>query len=240
MGGINLCAAVVLSIGASSLLFSAAVAQTKVVELFTSQACPACRPAEALIERLADRKDILALAFHVDYWNYTGWTDPYSNRAYTTRQQAYLKKSSQLLVATPQFVINGRSNLVGSSTDWVERMLTSEAIEIPDRPKLDIRLVERNVVRIDVGPAKTLPRASVLLVQFTPSLRTKVTTGDNAGRQLTNTNVVRGLRSVALYEGRPLALTVPTPDLDKSRDRIAVILQEIDLGPIIGAMVLNR
>ena len=202
--------------------------------------CPACRPAETLIEKLADREDILALAFHVDYWSYTGWTDPYSDKAYTARQRAYLEKSGKPLLATPQFVINGRPNLVSSNTDSVERMLASGTIEIQDPPRLGIRLVETNVVRIDVGPAKSSPRASVLLVRFTPALRTKVTVGDNAGRNLTSTNVVHGLWPVALYEGCPLALTVPTPKYDTSRDLIAVILQEIDLGPIIGAKVLNN
>lgn len=137
-------------------------------------------------------------------------------------------------------MINARPNLVSSNIDWVEGMLASGAIEIQDPPRLGIRLVETNVVRIDVGPAKSSPKASVLLVRFTPSLRTKVTAGDNAGRNLTSTNVVRGLWPVALYEGCPLALTVPTREYDTSRDLIAVILQEIDLGPIIGAKVLNN
>lgn len=185
----NLCATFVLS-GACFGLFNTGVLaqQNTVIELFTSQACPTCRPAEALIEKLADREDVLALAFHVDYWDYTGWADPFAKKAYSTRQQAYLQRVGVPFVTTPQFVVNGQPQLSDSSSEWVGQTLDSRTFALTGKPQISVRMVEQNVVQINIGPADLSIRSSVSLVRFTRSLSTRVTSGDNNGRELNNAN----------------------------------------------------
>lgn len=223
-----------------ALFDATASAQNTVVELFTSQACPACRSAEALIEELSDRDDVLPLAFHVNYWDFTGWKDPFAKEAFTIRQRIYNTRFSVPFVATPQFVINGQLQLAGSGVGLLEEILSAKEEEGPKRPALAARLVERNSARIEIGPAEVSAKYVVLIVQYTPSLKTYVSEGDNAGLELRNTNVVRDLHAVGFYEGSALVLTIPIEGLEDSSDRIAVLLQKVDLGTIIGAKVLNR
>ncbi len=240
MGKKGLLSGILLGIVQDALFDATASAQNTVVELFTSQACPACRPAEALIEELSDRDDVLPLAFHVNYWDFTGWKDPFAKEAFTIRQRIYNTRFSVPFVATPQFVINGQLQLAGSGVGLLEEILSAKEEEGPKRPALAVRLVERNAARIEIGPAEVSAKYVVLIVQYTPSLKTYVSEGDNAGLELKNTNVVRDLHAVGLYEGRALVLTVPIEGFEASSDRIAVLLQKIDLGTIIGAKVLSR
>tara|TARA_R110002110_G_scaffold85816_6_gene223979 strand:+ start:17984 stop:18667 length:684 start_codon:yes stop_codon:yes gene_type:complete len=222
-------------------LFDATASEQKtVVELFTSQACPACRPAEALIEELSDRDDVLPLAFHVNYWDFTGWKDPFANETFSVRQRTYNTRFGVPFVATPQFVINGRLQLAGSGGGLLEEILSAKAAEDTTRPELAVQLVEHNAARIVIGPVEVSAKYVVLIVRYTPSLKTYVSEGDNAGLELKNTNVVRDLHAVGLYEGRALVLTVPIEGFEDSSDRVAVLLQKVDLGTIIGAKVLNR
>jgi len=240
MGKKGLFSGLLLGIVLVALFDATASAQNTVVELFTSQACPACRPAEALIEELSDRDDVLPLAFHVNYWDFTGWKDPFAKETFTIRQRIYNTRFGVPFVATPQFVINGQLQLAGSGVELLEEILSAKKAEGPKRPALAVRLVERNAARIEIGPAEVSAKYVVLIVQYTPSLKTYVSEGDNAGLELKNTNVVRDLHAVGLYEGRALVLTVPIEGFEASSDRIAVLLQKVDLGTIIGAKVLSR
>jgi hypothetical protein len=100
-----------------------------VVELFTSQGCSSCPPADALLSTLADRPDVLALAFHVDYWNRLGWTDPFSGPWATARQTAYAAQLGSDQVYTPQAVIDGRSDVVGSDREALEAAIATARTE---------------------------------------------------------------------------------------------------------------
>ena len=240
MGKRSLLLGLLLCVVQVALFDATASEQKTVVELFTSQACPACRPAEALIEELSDRDDVLPLAFHVNYWDFTGWKDPFANETFSVRQRTYNTRFGVPFVATPQFVINGRLQLAGSGGGLLEEILSAKAAEDTTRPELAVQLVEHNAARIVIGPVEVSAKYVVLIVRYTPSLKTYVSEGDNAGLELKNTNVVRDLHAVGLYEGRALVLTVPIEGFEDSSDRVAVLLQKVDLGTIIGAKVLNR
>ncbi|HLJ64950.1 MAG TPA: DUF1223 domain-containing protein, partial [Stellaceae bacterium] len=105
-----------------------------VVELFTSQGCNSCPPADAYLGELAARPDVLALSFHVDYWDYIGWTDPYSSKQATQRQRAYSHQMALRYIYTPQMVVNGTSEGVGSERQTIERLITSAAARPPRTP----------------------------------------------------------------------------------------------------------
>lgn len=179
------------------------------VELFTSEGCSSCPPADAALARLVeeDRPGVLALAFHVDYWDRLGWRDPFGSAAYSERQRAYAPMLDRR-VYTPQAVVNGTRGLVGSR----EREL-HEAIEtaLATPAELDLLLnVRRNDEEVIVSvSASRPPEGAVLYVALVQrSAATDVPRGENRGRRLTHVNVVRALTSVEPGSG-PVRLLVP-------------------------------
>jgi len=156
------------------------------------------------------------------------------------RLQAYLKRVGIPFVTTPQFVVNGQPQFSESSSVWIGQTPDSRTFSLTGQPEISVQMAENSVVQTNIGPANLSIRSSVSLVRYTRSLSTRVTSGDNNGRELKNASVVRELRSVALYVGLPLTLKVPVPSYDLSSDTIAVILHEIDPGPIIAATLLRR
>lgn len=170
-----------------------------VVELFTSQGCSSCPPADKLLQELDQRNDVLGLSFHVDYWNRLGWKDPYSQRAWSERQYAYARKFGDLRVYTPQLVIRGRTHVVGS-----QRQAVLEALRL-HRPGVRGMEVQVKATRRSTSVEVTLnrtPRSGNLAVAlFQPQASQDVTRGENRGRALHHVNVVRA------WESRPLPLT---------------------------------
>jgi hypothetical protein len=215
-----------------SSLAAPAIAQTRpiVVELFTSQGCSSCPPADALLGELAKRPDILPLAFHVTYWDRLGWRDPFSLPLATDRQRAYQRTLGTDTIYTPQMVVEGRQDVVGSDRSSVRAALahadTSHAVTIG---------LTRTAtgLQIDVGPG--VGAARLLLIGYDPQHRTAVARGENAGRQLSESNVVRSLSDVAAWQGAALSVAAPVP----AAERAAVILQARD-GRILGAAVLPQ
>jgi hypothetical protein len=203
-------------------------ARPVVVELFTSEGCSSCPPADDLLTELAGtRHDILPLAFHVTYWNSLGWTDPFSLDAATRRQEGYVHLSDEGGVYTPQMVIDGSIDAVGSERQDVLHALQAAAAHPGDT--VPVRLARAgNDVTIGVG-AGTGP-ATVWLVGYDASHRTQVGRGENAGRTLIESNIVRSLTKVADWSGTPLDLHPAAPP----GERFAVLVQTKD-GHIIGA-----
>jgi hypothetical protein len=202
-----------------------------VVELFTSEGCSSCPPADALLAKLASRPEVLALSFHVDYWDRLGWKDPFSSAAATRRQYRYAELLGLSSVYTPQIVIDGKWQAVGSDRDEVERALASAEREHEEVP---IALaIDRGHAQIMLGPGREGLLAAVLLVGFDRRHVTEVTRGENGGRTLTHIDVVRSIEEVAQFDGQASTVEVSTT---AAYDRIAVILQARD-GRIIGAAV---
>src|SRR5271167_1032515 len=151
-----------------------------VVELFTSEGCSSCPPADALLAELASRPDVLALSFHVDYWDRLGWKDPFSSHEATQRQDRYAKLLDLATVYTPQIVVDGRWQSVGSDRADVEHALD---LARRDRQQVPITLaLDHGRAQIKLGPGSDVAAASVLLIGLERRHVTAVKPAENDGR----------------------------------------------------------
>lgn len=209
-----------------------------VVELFTSQGCSSCPPADALLGELARESDVLALSFHVDYWDYIGWKDPFASPQHTERQRDYVAKLGRRYVYTPQMVIDGRHDAVGSNHRAVTQAIEESSKTAPT-VAVDLTGENGGEVRLSAGKAPA-GGATVWLVTFDDSHSTQVARGENGGRQLTNYNVVRELRPLGTWTGE--AETYPldfATAREKGRNGCAILVQQGRGGPIIGAAMFD-
>jgi hypothetical protein len=206
-----------------------------VVELFTSQGCSSCPPADALLGELAAREDLIALSFHVDYWNYLGWKDPFSSADATERQRDYREMLGQRYVYTPQMVVGGTHQAVGSSRDKVEdaigsaRELSRVAVEVA-RPDRDTAVV---TIAGGAAPAKA---AIVWLFAYDDRHSTDIRRGENEGVKLTNTHVVRAIRKIGKWDGGQTTIKLPISMMGiEKQDGCAVVVQSAETGRVFGA-----
>jgi hypothetical protein len=217
---------------------SGAARQPVVVELFTSQGCSSCPPADALLGELAERDDVIALSLHVDYWDYIGWKDPYGSPQNTERQRAYAGELGLRYVYTPQMVIDGRDNIVGSRRDEVLASL-EKAVARPKPVAVDFLPGNGGTVVISAGHAPARG-ATIWLAVFDEGHDTQVKRGENAGLTIRNVNVVRRLERLGTWMGQRLEIPL---NLDDAAARgnfgCAVIVQQGRNGPIIGAGLMR-
>lgn len=215
-----------LALAPVMLVSGPALARPVVVELFTSQGCSSCPPAEALLGELAGRDDLLALGFHVTYWDDLGWKDTASFAGATERQAAYAGHLGEGNF-TPQLVIEGRRSVVGSRRAEVASAIAAARAEM--ETGTEIAVARRNGrIAVTVGSGKGSAR--VILVGFDRSLRTPVARGENSGRTLAQANVVRSLRILGTWSGEPMQFSEAVP----AGQDVAVIVQQSD-GRILGA-----
>jgi hypothetical protein len=203
-----------------------------VLELFTSEGCSSCPPADALLGELArSRTDVLALAFHVTYWDRLGWPDPFALEAATARQRAYSATMGLDGIYTPQMVVDGVHDVVGSDRQGVlaavRRSQSAAAAGVP------LRLSRAgDGITVEVGAGNSA--GTVLLAGYDPNHTTSVKHGENAGRTLAEANIVRGLLRVGEWTGSAVALHAKAP----AGERVAALLQAAD-GKILGAALLE-
>ena len=208
-----------------------------VVELFTSQGCSSCPPAEAFLNELADEEGIIALELHVDYWDYIGWEDPFASPRNTKRQRDYARELELRYVYTPQMVIDGRHNVVGSNRQQVRSAIGRSTLR--GKP-LAVTFSDEDGGRIVIpeGPAPE-GGATVWLAIYDGLHETEVKRGENRGKALKNRNVVRELEELAVWTGERLEIPV---DLARAaalgRDGCAILVQQGRTGPIIGAAAM--
>lgn len=210
-----------------------------VVELFTSQSCSSCPPADQLLQTIYKKaqnagRPVIPLAFHVDYWNELGWADPYSRPEFSERQRAYARALDDR-VYTPQMIVNGRHAFVGSDAFRAERAIESELrVPSPVRlTKLKARPDADSVhVTVMASSAPAATRLNVVLVDT--RVEQDVPRGENAGRTLQHVNVVRVLRSVSLQAASVLSLPLPS-DLDRTRASVVAYAQDERTMSILGA-----
>ncbi|WP_309082731.1 DUF1223 domain-containing protein [Chelativorans sp.] len=209
-----------------------------VVELFTSQGCSRCPPADALLAELAEREDIVALAYHVDYWNYVGWKDELATPENTERQKAYAK-AFEAAVYTPQMVVNGRYNVVGSDRAALFAALQqarhARALPVP----VGLSYTDQSIV-VDIGKGGTeAADAHVLVVYYHPGQLAKIGGGENKGKEIDYRNIVTGYQTVGMWHGAPLRLELPKSDIEGKGGRCAALVQAMDgrgrPGRILGA-----
>jgi hypothetical protein len=206
-----------------------------VVELFTSQGCSSCPPADALLADLAKRPDVVALGFHVDYWDRLGWRDPFATRWATQRQEAYRDAFGLSYVYTPQIVVDGSSEAVGSRAGEVERLVAASRRSGAGRVAVKI-LRREDSLDVVVPAAPGLGSAMVVLYTFDQATETEVVAGENAGRRLRDVNAVLRRLELGRWDGGELAYSLPRPDALKG---YAVLLEAEAPGkgsrPLLGA-----
>lgn len=204
-----------------------------VVELYTSQGCSSCPPAEAFMRELAQRDDVIGLEFHVEYWDYIGWKDMFADPAFTKRQKRYVNKLGARYAYTPQMVIGGRTHAVGSQRDTVEKKIRDARRTASARQLVSLRREDMTLV-IEIGDAKVAGTYDVTFVTFDKPHTTKVRRGENRGQTLINANVVRELTVVGQWSGKSSTFRVPLAG-KKGNGGCAVIVQGRGPGHVLAA-----
>ncbi|MGE0255146.1 MAG: DUF1223 domain-containing protein [Alphaproteobacteria bacterium] len=213
-----------------------------VVELFTSQSCYSCPPAEAFLASLADRPDVLALEFHVDYWNslvygsHGRWKDPFSSPEATARQRGYnVAVRGRGDVYTPQTVVDGRTEAVGSAAGEILRLIDRSAAEV--RPRVAVAVSRDATGGLTVGLAGDAAQpASVWLVTYIDRAVTRVSAGENHDKTLTSRNIVVGWRKVGDWRGTATTLSLGDAGNEKGQG-CAVLVQPEGERPVLGAAI---
>lgn len=207
-----------------------------VVELFTSQGCSSCPPADALLGELAGRDDVIALALHVDYWDYIGWEDTFANPAFSQRQLYYGHAAGSTVVYTPQMVIGGVDHVIGNRAMEVADTITAHRASA-NPVDMDATATEGGwqVSATWVGEGSA-PAMVVQVVTYSPLEQVEIGHGENAGLSAAYHNVVRSWQVVSDWSGASAfeAQVTPTGDL-----RHAVIVQADGHGAILGATRLD-
>ena len=199
-------------------------------ELFTSEGCSSCPPADAKVAELVrTRPDLLLLTFHVTYWNYLGWQDPYSFEGATQRQRQYVALGVSPEVYTPALIVDGRLDAVGSDPSAVDRALRQAAQRQETAAPIDVK---RGPQGLEVTVGAGSGSGTLLLIGYDRLHRTPVGHGENSGRTLEEADIVRSMSVLGAWSGKPVHLEAPLP----AGQDIAVLLQRDD-GHIVGAGV---
>ena len=216
-------------------LAGAAQAQTSanpvVVELYTSQGCSACPPADEFLAGLAGRADVLALALHVDYWDYLGWQDAFAQPAFTQRQKRYARAAGAKMIYTPQIIVGGIDRVKGLRPDEIVDRIAAHAAQAP-RVTLRVKRDSAMVV-VDLLADPPLDGGAVVqMVRFDPEQTVRIERGENAGREVVYRNIVTDWTVVAEWPGlAPLRLELAA----EGGAPVAVIVQEPGPGAVLAA-----
>ena len=204
-----------------------------VVELYTSEGCSSCPPADKFVSELSKRDDILALSLHVDYWDYIGWKDRFADPRYTQRQRGYAKLFQLRYVYTPQVVVDGVFEAVGSDRAKINSILAKarKARKVPVHLSGNADGMVIDLPAADVGDVR------VYSVFYNRRRESQVKRGENSGRKLGHSNVVTDMIEIATWNGEATKISVPVSD--KGGEVCAVILQSMSTGRIIGASRLS-
>lgn len=229
-------ALLLLTMASPAVAQSSASTGPTVVELFTSQGCNSCPPADAYLGELAGRSGVLVLSVHVDYWDYLGWRDPFASKAFSDRQRQYSAALAQRYVYTPQMVIDGHLQEVGSDRAAVERLLQKAQHGSRSGPTLALAS-NSNGPMVSIGQASG--RGTVWLVTFDRQQTTAIGRGENSGRTITYHNVVRDWRRLGDWRGEAMTMPVSVPT-DTLGERCAVLVQKDEVGPILAALAFDR
>lgn len=225
-----------LSIALWVLAAQAALAgQAVVVELFTSQGCSSCPPADRILEELADRDDVIALSYHVDYWDYLGWADELADPAFTGRQRDYARAKGERTIYTPQIIIGGADHVIGAKAMKIANLIQAHH----DRTApVEVALKRQGgEVTVSARAARRLPQtATVTLITYLPSRTVNIRKGENAGRTLTYRNIVQGWTPVGKWDGAGEFRVSRTMPADMP---VVVLIQEGSAGPILAAARLR-
>lgn len=224
----------------STALADEAKAPAGVVELFTSQGCSSCPPADANLAAMAAEGRLVALAYHVDYWDYLGWRDTLANPANTERQRGYAKMFGARSVYTPQAVLNGRAHVNGADGDAVAATLRKSSLPVPVKLTRD---GDRVVAESGAGPAPA-SEAVIVYVWYKSDAIVVVERGENRGKTIRYANSVLSVTTTGMYHGEASRHEMPVSEAARAgADSCAVLIQEIGPGgapgPILGAAAIR-
>ena len=204
-----------------------------VVELYTSQGCSSCPPADAFLTKLAEMPGVIPLALHVDYWDYIGWKDSFAQADFTNRQKAYARAAGERMVYTPQMIVGGVDRVVGNEPDEVMAAI-ARAAAAQSGVKLNVsRQGNRIVITADADPPLTNP-VTVQLVGYAPGATVNIEHGENAGMAVEYRNIVTSWRDLGEWSGQaPLELSA-----EAGEDPAVVIVQRKGPAEILAAATL--
>lgn len=244
----SLAAGITLMAGALSCLPASAGQKALalgVVELFTSQGCSSCPPADAVLAELAGRDNVVALAYHVDYWDYLGWKDMLGSADNTARQRAYAGTLGNASIYTPQAIVNGRRDVNGARAKGVLAAIDGMA-GTRDGLTVDVSILDTGetlVIEAGDAPAGAPAGAHVVLVDFKPRQTVAIHAGENRGQTLEYRNVVNRIHVIGLWDGRARRFELPKSELLPEGNGCAVLLQAVDgdgrPGAILGAALIE-
>ncbi len=222
-------AAAALTFGAALPL--AAEQRPVVVELYTSQGCSSCPPADAMLAELRERSDVIAIALHVDYWDYIGWQDEFGHPAHAERQRAYAAKAGRRSVFTPEMIVNGQTDIVGAKPMKLSKAIADHMKKAP-RITLDAERDGRTIALRSTVPSGAVAPMEVHVLHLHPSHTSKITRGENRGKTYEYTNIAHDWRVAGTWDGAsPLDMTVQVA----GDDPVVVLIQEAGAGAIVGA-----
>ena len=218
-----------------------------VVELFTSQGCSSCPPADRVLAELAGRSGLVAIAYHVDYWDYLGWKDTLASPESTQRQYDYAASLGRRSVYTPQAVVNGRRHCNGGDLGQIDRWLEEDRTA-GMAPSIPIGLELRNDrIHLEIGaaPLEARERVHLKLAMFRSRSEVVIERGENSGRTIAYANAVTGLRTIGMWDGKSMEIDWPASELvAEQANGCAAILQSVTAkgkpGAILGAAILPR
>jgi len=225
------------ALGFSVLAGASAAQGPVVVELFTSQGCSSCPPVDALLGELAQHEDVIALALHVDYWDYIGWQDTFADRAYTQRQHGYAYAAGSTVVYTPQLVIGGVAQMIGHQPMAVFGEIMEHAERV-DPVLLEVTEEEGGAYRLVAQRTAAAPETTLLIqvVRYTPQEDVAIRRGENANHTYTYYNIVRDWQIVAEWSDQDELSIAIEPSGSEPH---VVIVQEQGFGPILAAARLD-
>ncbi|WP_425090999.1 DUF1223 domain-containing protein [Tropicimonas sp. S265A] len=223
--------ALVLASTFGSTATATAADKLVVLELYTSQGCSSCPPADALLHKIdAEYEDVIALAFHVDYWDYIGWKDVFADPAFSKRQKDYGRAAGHRSVFTPQMVIGGLDHVVGLKPMDVANVIQAHRA-VQDKVQISARRAGQDVV-ITLVPKGSEGEYRVLLIGYTAAETVAIKRGENAGKTITYANTVREMTDLGKWNGASAkSIRHRWPEGDKA----AVLVQEAGMGPVVGA-----
>ncbi|MEM7642732.1 MAG: DUF1223 domain-containing protein [Pseudomonadota bacterium] len=220
---------------ALTLAATPVTADPVVVELFTSQGCSSCPPADALLGELSGRDDVITLSWHVDYWDWIGWTDTFATADYTARQRSYAQAAGTSVVYTPQFVIAGMDQVAGPSAMELVSRISAHEGSTDDVLKAVATGSGGAAIQADAGGVP----ARLVLAEVLPKATVQIGRGENAGREVTYHNVVRDWAVLADWDGAPMVMALP----EAAEGHYQVVLAQSIVngmpGRVIGAVKLD-
>jgi len=238
-----LCALALLALGLPAYAGEFREGPKAVLELFTSQGCSSCPEADALLDEMGQRADVITLAYHVDYWDYIGWSDTFGMKENSQRQRDYASAWGSSRIFTPQLVVNGECGVVGNKRDKIDAALLTASMP------LEVKLAEAGGDTLDVTIAGRtgdgLTGAVVWLVTYLDRAEVAIDRGENRGRKVAYTHVVTGRQVLGMWDpAKGATLKLPLGEVLTGTANGAAILVQADKnglpGPILGAASFTR